>query len=313
MSRQDRGHTPRITLLRRVRIAAEHTLRDLSKIRPVLANLKKGFSLIIAPHGTGTAVTFDLPANVGVMVLVLVVVFFAGIAFVGVTYTKLAVLALRATKLRAENVVLRKENDKIKEIQAELARIESLKQQIEAWAGIAEKQGQGTGAEAVDLHSTNDWPRRYTYAIMKPFYEGTAAYSKGMLLPAQGWISRSFSGKTEGAAGVAADGGDVGHPGIDIVAAKGTPVRCALDGTVRSAGWDETYGNLVVVEHADSLQTLYAHNDKILVKEGDHVTKGQIIAVLGSTGKSTAPHLHFEIMKNNRPVDPGTYLDLTRS
>ena len=287
-----------------LRDVARRALKDLSRLRPVLASLKKGFSLIVAPHGTGMAVTFDLPANVGVMVLVLVVVFFAGIAFVGITYTKLAVLALQATKLRAENAELRTENGKIKEIQAELARIESVKQQIEAWAGIAENPGQGGARASVDLRSTNDWPRRYTYAIMKPFYEGVASYSKGMSLPANGWISRTFSGGDEGKGA---------HPGIDIVAAKGTPVRCALDGVARSARWDDTYGNLVVVGHADSLETLYGHNDRVLVKEGENVSKGQIIAVLGSTGKSTAPHLHFEILKNDKPVDPGTYLDLTRS
>jgi murein DD-endopeptidase MepM/ murein hydrolase activator NlpD len=290
--------------LRNACLPALGTLRNLSRLKPVLASLKKGFSLIVAPHGTGAAVTFDLPANAGVMVLVLVAVFLAGIAFVGITYTKLAFLAVQATKLRVENAELRKENGKIREIQAELARIESVKQQIEAWVGITESQTEGGGSASVGLRSTNDWPRRYTYAIMKPFYEGGASYSKGMLLPADGWISRSFSGGGEGKAA---------HPGIDIVAARGTPVRCALDGVVKSARWDDTYGNVVVVAHADSLQTVYGHNDRILVKEGDHVTKGQIIAVLGSTGRSTAPHLHFEVLKGDKPVDPGTYLDLTRS
>jgi murein DD-endopeptidase MepM/ murein hydrolase activator NlpD len=82
---------------------------------------------------------------------------------------------------------------------------------------------------------------------------------------------------------------------------------------VKEARWDEVYGNLVVVEHGDSLSTIYGHNDKTLVKEGDHVTKGQIIATVGSTGKSTAPHVHFEILRNGKPVDPGVYMELTKS
>lgn len=281
--------------------ALERGLRDLGKLRPVIASLRKGFSLIVAPHGTGTTVTFDLPANIGTVILVLVAVFFVGIGFVGVTYTKLALLALQASKLRAENELLRAENEKIEEIQAEIARIESLKRQIERWAGLAGDRISERNAEEASVPVTNYWPRRYTYSIMKPFYEGLAPVAKGLLLPADGWISRGFTVETRG---------EAGHPGIDIVVPKGTPVRCALDGVVASAGWDEVYGNLVVVEHADSIQTAYGHNDRILVKEGDNVTKGQIIAVVGSTGKSTAPHVHFSILKNSRPVDPGQYLDL---
>lgn len=277
--------------------------RGLAKMRPVFASLRRGFSLIVTPHGTGTTVTFDLPANIGMVVFVLVVIFFVGIGFVGVTYTKLAVLALQATKLRAENEMLRAETEKIGEIQAEIARIENLKRRIETWVGVAEGRITGRDAEEAAVHATNYWPRRYTYSIMKPFYEGLVSSREGLLIPADGWISRGFTVEA---------GTKAGHPGIDIVASKGTPVRCALDGVVKSAGWDDVYGNLVVVEHADSIQTAYGHNDKILVKEGDDVTKGQIIAVVGSTGKSTAPHVHFSITKNNRPVDPEKYLDLTR-
>ena len=276
----------------------------IKKLRPVLAHMRKGFSLIVTPHGTGTTVTFDLPANVGVILLVLVSVFFAGIGFVGVTYTKMAMLAVSASRLRAENQSLRTENDKVKEIQAELARIEQLKQQIETWAGITEEKSDGPGSAGEQGPVTNLWPRRYTYGIMKPFYTGFASYPKGMMLPADGWISRGFIAEARGKAE---------HPGIDIVASKGTPVRCALDGVVKEARWDEVYGNFVVVEHGDSLSTIYGHNDKTLVKEGDHVTKGQIIATVGSTGKSTAPHVHFEILRNGKPVDPGVYMELTKS
>jgi murein DD-endopeptidase MepM/ murein hydrolase activator NlpD len=275
-------------------------LMDAGKLKPVFAHLRRGFSLIVAPHGTGSTVTFDLPANIGVVVFVLVVIFFVGIAFIGITYTKLAVLAVQASKMRAENEVLRAENAKIEEIQAELARIESLKRQIETWAGITEPKSRSSEeAAAADSWTTNFWPRRYTYGIMKPFYAGFASYPEGPILPAEGWVSRGFS---------AGDGKGGDHQGIDIVVPKGTPVRCALDGRVRSAGWDDVYGNLIVVEHGDTLKTLYGHNDKVLVKEGDRVTKGQVIGLAGSTGKSTAPHVHFEILRKGLPVDPVAYV-----
>jgi murein DD-endopeptidase MepM/ murein hydrolase activator NlpD len=279
-------------------------IKGLAKLRPVFTHLRKGFSLIVTPHGTGTTVTFDLPANIGVVIFALIIVFFVGIGFVGVTYTKLAVLAVRASKLNAENRVLRAENAKIREIEAELVYIENLKRQIETWAGMIEgKRGEG-GDVQVDLPSTNLWPRRYTYAIMKPFYTGLASHPNGLMLPADGWVSRGFSAGAKN---------ESGHPGIDIVVPRGTPVRCALEGTVRSAGWDDVYGNMVVVAHGDSLETVYGHNDKILVKEGDRVTKGQVIAVAGSTGRSTAPHIHFGVVINGKPVDPAAYMELIKS
>jgi murein DD-endopeptidase MepM/ murein hydrolase activator NlpD len=139
---------------------------------------------------------------------------------------------------------------------------------------------------------------------MKPFYVGFASYPEGPMLPAEGWVSRGFS---------VGDRKDADHPGIDIVVPKGTPVRCALDGTVGSAGWDDVYGNLIVVAHGDTLKTLYGHNDKVLVKEGDRVTKVQVIGLAGSTGKSTAPHVHFEILRKDQPVDPVAYMKATES
>jgi murein DD-endopeptidase MepM/ murein hydrolase activator NlpD len=280
------------------------TKEIISKVRPIFGYLRKGFSVIVTPHGTGTTVTFNLPANVGMLVFILVIIFVVGLAFVGVTYTRMAIVAFQASKLSSENKTLRAQNEKIREIEFEFARIEKLKNQIEAWAGIMDEKGRLAGAVGDQLPATDFWPRRYTYAILEPFYTGFAGGSGGMILPASGWISRAFAGEASGSAG---------HPGIDIVAPRGTPVRSALDGVVKSAGWDDTYGNMVVVEHGDSLATLYGHNDRVLVARGDRVARGQIIAVVGSTGKSTAPHVHFEVLKHNKPVDPGAYIDLTKS
>lgn len=99
------------------------------------------------------------------------------------------------------------------------------------------------------------------------------------------------------------------HPGLDIAARSGTPVLAAGEGTVTFAGTDPEYGNLVVIAHGLGLETRYGHNSRLIVREGDRVSRGQPIAAVGSTGNSTAPHLHFEILKNGVPVDPSQYLD----
>jgi murein DD-endopeptidase MepM/ murein hydrolase activator NlpD len=99
------------------------------------------------------------------------------------------------------------------------------------------------------------------------------------------------------------------HPGIDIAAATGTPVRAAAAATVTFAGWDPEYGYLVVLEHGLGLETRYGHNSRLSVAAGDRVERGQLIASAGTSGRSTGPHLHFEIRKDGVPVDPRKYLE----
>jgi len=98
------------------------------------------------------------------------------------------------------------------------------------------------------------------------------------------------------------------HEGIDIAASSGTPIRAAAAGTVIHAGWLGGYGNLVVVDHGNGLATAYAHASAILVGVGRQVTQGETVSLVGSTGNSSGPHLHFEVRVNGAAVDPLLYL-----
>jgi lipoprotein NlpD len=103
------------------------------------------------------------------------------------------------------------------------------------------------------------------------------------------------------------------HEGIDIAAPKGTPIHSAAEGEVAFSGWGPTgYGKMVIIKHKHHLTTLYAHNSKLLVKKGNKVKKGQKISLMGSTGRSTGPHLHFEVRNNTHAKDPMKYLPLKR-
>jgi murein DD-endopeptidase MepM/ murein hydrolase activator NlpD len=99
------------------------------------------------------------------------------------------------------------------------------------------------------------------------------------------------------------------HEGVDMGAPIGTPVYAAAAGSVIYSG-DQVrgYGNMVVLKHAEGLVTVYAHNSRLLVRVGDAVTEGQEIARVGDTGRSTAPHLHFEVRRRDTPVDPIPFL-----
>lgn len=104
------------------------------------------------------------------------------------------------------------------------------------------------------------------------------------------------------------------HPGLDFSAPAGTPIYATSDGTVQLAGFNtDGYGNKVVINHGYGYQTLYAHMVRVKAKVGQSVKRGEVIGYVGSTGKSTGPHLHYEVIKRNAKVDPVYYFynDLT--
>ena len=102
------------------------------------------------------------------------------------------------------------------------------------------------------------------------------------------------------------------HPGIDLAGAYGTPIFATADGTVLRAGWNNGgYGNLVEIDHGRGISTRYGHMSAILVHEGDHITRGQQIGRMGSTGRSTGNHLHYEVRIDGRPVNPIPFMKST--
>ena len=103
-------------------------------------------------------------------------------------------------------------------------------------------------------------------------------------------------------------GASTNHKGMDFAAPTGTPIYAAAAGTVTSAGYSGNAGNLIIINHGNGLQTYYMHCHKIYVKAGQKVSKGQNIAIVGTTGNSTGPHLHFQVMSGGTPVNPQNYL-----
>jgi murein DD-endopeptidase MepM/ murein hydrolase activator NlpD len=102
------------------------------------------------------------------------------------------------------------------------------------------------------------------------------------------------------------------HPGIDLAAPYGTPVYATADGTVLRAGWNSGgYGNLVEIDHGRGIMTRYGHMSKILVSAGEHVKRGQQVGEVGSTGRSTGNHLHYEVRIDNSPVNPIPFMRST--
>ena len=99
-------------------------------------------------------------------------------------------------------------------------------------------------------------------------------------------------------------GGRRAHKGIDLAAATGTPIRASADGVVEKAEWFGGYGLFVQLDHGGAMETRYGHMSRVAVAEGQQVRKGDVIGYVGSTGRSTGPHLHYEVHVDNRPVNP---------
>ena len=122
-----------------------------------------------------------------------------------------------------------------------------------------------------------------------------------------GWISSYFGKRTDPFTG------KIGfHEGLDIASKRGTQIVAVGSGVVTFAGVRSKYGNTVEISHGNGYMTRYAHNMKNLVKVGDTVKKGDPVALMGSTGRSTGPHVHFEVHLNNQMVDPLRFVQAER-
>lgn len=120
-------------------------------------------------------------------------------------------------------------------------------------------------------------------------------------LAQRGFITRLYGSRD--------DGSRQGHPGIDIAVPSGSYVRAMRAGSVEEAGEDEIYGRYIRIAHGDGLRSLYGHNSWLFVQPGDSVQRLQVIALSGNTGRSTAPHLHFELTRDGESLDPLAFVN----
>jgi murein DD-endopeptidase MepM/ murein hydrolase activator NlpD len=221
--------------------------------------------------------------GVALSVLVLALLFFA---FAG----PITRAAARVPGLDAEVARLRAENARVQELATALNRAEANYQQVRAVLGERVPAPVGTPSAL---------PRARTLGARVP--GATARFPSGPSVPAfwpldeRGFLTRGM---------VESGAENETHPGVDIAVPVGTPVRAAGGGTVALAGVNDDYGMFVLVRHPDGYESMYGHASRLLVRDGEDVAAGQVIALSGNTGRSTAPHLHFEVRRDGRSVDP---------
>ena len=211
-------------------------------------------------------------------------------------------------RLRAENEQQRKE---LQNLNNRVDAVEDTSRKLAEVSGVQENKtvhGQGGPARPVDSAAALVALELKTAKLERELrmYEGFLR-QHGMtpsIWPVVGKLESGVGGRRNPFGGR----GYEYHEGQDIDAAYGTPVQAAASGRVITAGWQRGYGNVIYVDHGSGLSTRYGHLSEIDVSVGQTVARGQTIGLVGSTGRSTGPHLHYEVRINNQPVDPRPYL-----
>lgn len=190
--------------------------------------------------------------------------------------------------------------DKFYKIDTELSKINGY---LKA-RGIKPVVNQAEGGEADDdVISSDEISDFYVKYIDRIGYE-ISHTPLGMPFP--GRITSTFGHRENPFGGINVET----HKGLDIAGPFGSPVKAMAEGTVEFAGLRGGFGNCIMLKHANGIETLYGHLSKILVKVGDNILIGQIIGKIGSTGRSTGPHLHYEIHRNGQKINPQSFLTL---
>jgi murein DD-endopeptidase MepM/ murein hydrolase activator NlpD len=256
----------------------------------------KYLTILVVPHDERTVRRLQVSyrwikiwTGLGVGLLLLLVLAIA-------TYGRLASRAARATLLERENAQLAGENEKVDEIAENLRRTERAYAQIRDMAGLPPGNVQaGPAGARTEPGSGADGDQATGGAAPATASAAPDSVPFGWPLALKGFQTAPYSGTS-------------GHPGIDVAVPVHTPVLATARGTVSAADSDPVYGHYVVLAHPGGLETMYGHNAVLLVEEGEVVERGQPIAYSGNSGRSTAPHLHYEIRRAGRAIDPAPYL-----
>lgn len=284
-------------------------------------NRKQHISILLIPDDYSNPFSFKISMTMlkalAVVASLLVIHIFAG----AVVYYKYAVTNQYRHQLERENINLKEDNrkitslyDKVEEIVQYNSRLRSALE-VDQGFGRSDRKisqvmntfrrnidlvpEQEVSEEIVKTPSMNKGKLDFIFLTRSKSNYHEFANNIPTYLPVEGFLTTDFR---------KGDWFLPNHLGIDIASSRSSTVHAAADGVVIFANWTEDLGNLIILYHLNGFFTFYGHNQILLKKENSFVKKGESIALLGSSGRSTAPHLHFEVWKDGAPVDPKEYL-----
>lgn len=232
------------------------------------------------------------------------------------SYLRMTLKVANYNSLRREVDALRTRYRELQKVtnqkNEQLASLQMFASEVSVAYGLKNKPGNAADSASElrpDFGSYRETLEQYNFlqsASISPHYTYAKRWQLNVrpsLWPVNGRLLSAFGGRTDPFSGEGAM-----HTGVDLSASMGTPVHAAADGTVVHASWGGQYGNLVIIDHGNGLQTWYAHLSRFLVVPGQEIRRGEVLGKSGATGRVTAPHLHYEVRLGGTPVNPYKYL-----
>lgn len=288
--------------------------------------MKKTFTFAIASPRNGKILKLRVPQSLvlsgGIsFILFLLVSFLASFHYASLNYRTRDYERLQRENgnLRTENHLFRSETRQLEE---KLTSLQALSQKLTKMSGIGRHSDAvaGMGGPSnypsflyagdrieylkdtmndlqTEFRQLNDWYQR----------QNTLSAATPSIMPVRGYPSGGFGYRLD-----PISGRKDFHPGVDIASPFGNKIVATADGAVTFAGPRFGYGNAVIIDHRFGMSTLFGHMSRIVVRSGQHVRRGDILGYIGNTGRSTGPHLHYEVRLNDHPLNPMQFLRLRR-
>lgn len=259
--------------------------------------MNRSWNIIIVPADHSRTRQYTVSRGLALVTAILLAVFCLTVLVFMMNYSRVLGQSRKAAALERENQDLRRQVATVDRLNREVENLTALKAQVLSMLGV-----EGREKTEIPDSSLTRANRSASLELLGVNHLQAAAALRSHAptrWPVEGYVSKEFYDSEKGGNG---------HPGLDLVAPNGAPVHAAGRGKVVEASYDESLGNYIVIDHGFGYSTLYGHNQRLLVQVGQSVDQGQVIARLGNTGRSSAPHLHFEIRLDGKSVDPRQYL-----
>jgi len=274
----------------------------LTPERPARDGERREYYTVTISSTTGSGVTqFRVPKPWLKVVVGTLAVLGVGILVGLAAFGHLLSQAQSTSALKQENADLRRQMTQLTQIERRLAALDSSRVAMLRVVGVESPEPAGSGAAGQEPDGADAGSGYFAAAPgPEPGLEDLETIRAVLTHePLAGPHTRGFGLLLES---------NIFHTGNDIAGRTGASVAAAGEGVVTFVGSDPVFGNVLVIGHGPRLATMYGHASRVLVRVGDYVTAGQVVAVVGSTGRSSAPHLHFEVQWDGRAVDPGRAL-----
>jgi murein DD-endopeptidase MepM/ murein hydrolase activator NlpD len=272
-------------------------------IRMFLKTALTPLTILVVPHSRSRTRAIRLPLAGIVVLLALSIAGTGSVIVFSARAVEYARMRDRLAEVTARFLELKATMNSLKRAESDFRKLFALRTKTEVLESVGETSAGSLDTEAIreEVQQTTAMVTeiRDYLAVQHDLFRSTP---RGM--PVEGRISSPYGYRNH-----PRSGGRKFHGGVDLSAPAGAEVRATADGIVSFSGWTFESGNAVVVEHGHGFTTVYCHNQKNMVRVGQQVARDELVAHAGSTGASTGPHVHYEVWRGGRHVDPAPYLE----